>query len=92
MQHFHEALEEVNRAGEVNRAVERYDLVLDTFLVNMGSVGKDTLEVHFARLGNKNRHIWSKAEQVVRTTAKNQRAMQGGNQESPHQTKVCLSG
>lgn len=68
MQHFHEAL------GEVNRAVEEYDLVRDTFLVKMWSVGYDTLAGDFARLRKKNRHIWPKAEQAVRTTAKKQRA------------------
>lgn len=32
--------------------------------------------VCFAKIRKKNRHIWSKAEQAVRTTAKNQRACQ----------------
>ncbi|KAE8134923.1 hypothetical protein BDV38DRAFT_273142 [Aspergillus pseudotamarii] len=58
IQHFHEAL------GEVNRAIDVYDLVRDAFLVNMWSVGKDTLGNDFARIRKKNRHIWSKAEQA----------------------------
>ncbi|RLL96046.1 hypothetical protein CFD26_100907 [Aspergillus turcosus] len=68
VQHFHEAL------GEVNRAVENYDLIRNTFLIHLWSVGKDTLGADFAKIRKKNRHIWSKAEQAVRTTAKNQRA------------------
>ncbi|RHZ50647.1 hypothetical protein CDV55_102558 [Aspergillus turcosus] len=73
MQHFHEA------PGEVNRAVEKYDLVRDTFLMNMWSVGKDTLGGDFASLRKKNRRILSKDEQAVRTTAKNQNGVQGSN-------------
>ncbi|PKX98229.1 uncharacterized protein P174DRAFT_426551 [Aspergillus novofumigatus IBT 16806] len=68
VQHFHEAL------GEVNRAVGNYDLIRNTFLIHLWSVGKDTLGADFAKIRKKNRHIWSKAEQAVRTTAKNQRA------------------
>jgi hypothetical protein len=70
VEHFHEAL------GEVNRVVERYDVLRDNFLINMFTVGKDTLGADFSKVRRKNKHIWSMAEQAVRTAAKNRKSTQ----------------